>query len=96
MFKRKIQTAAAFLALVMPTASFTACSESTSSSSESSAPSESSEEGSEESSEESDVSSEDEEIVEAEASEITRIALFQKLGWYRRVPGRWPQYSRPG
>lgn len=86
MFKRKIQTAAAVLALVMLTAAFTACSESTSSSSESSASSESStssasseEESSsdtesEESSEESDVSSEDEEIVEAVVGEITGIA----------------------
>lgn len=74
MFKRKIQTAAAVLALVMLTAAFTACSESASSSSESSASSESSEEGSEESSEESDVSSEDEEIVEAVVGEITGIA----------------------
>ena len=90
MFKRKIQTAAAVLALVMLTAAFTACSESTSSSSESSASSESStssasseeesssdtenEEGSEVSSEESNVSSEDEEIVEAVVGEITGIA----------------------
>lgn len=86
MFKRKIQTAAAVLALVMLTAAFTACSESTSSSSESSASSESStssagseEENSsgmesEESSEESDVSSEDEEIAEAVVGEITGIA----------------------
>ena len=86
MFKRKIQTAAAVLALVMLTAAFTACSESTSSSSESSASSESStssagseEENSsgmesEESSEESDVSSGDEEIVEAVVGEITGIA----------------------
>lgn len=66
MFKRKIQTAAAVLALVMLTAAFTACSESTSSSSESSASSESSEE--------SDVSSEDEEIAEAVVGEITGIA----------------------
>ena len=77
MFKRKIQTAAAVLALVMLTAAFTACSESTSSSSESSASSESeesSEVSSEESSEESDVSSEDEEIAEAVVGEITGIA----------------------
>lgn len=90
MFKRKIQTAAAVLALVMLTAAFTACSESTSSSSESSASSESStssagseeesssdtenEESSEVSSEESNVSSEDEEIVEAVVGEITGIA----------------------
>lgn len=87
MFKRKIQTAAAVLALVMLTAAFTACSESTSSSSESSASSESSTssasseeesssdtESSEVSSEESDVSSEDEEIVEAVVGEITGIA----------------------
>ena len=90
MFKRKIQTAAAVLALVMLTAAFTACSESTSSSSESSASSESStssagseeesssdtenEESSEVSSEESNVSSEDEEIAEAVVGEITGIA----------------------
>lgn len=77
MFKRKIQTAAAVLALVMLTAAFTACSESASSSSESSAPAESEESSdvsSEESSEESDVSSEDEEIVEAVVGEITGIA----------------------
>lgn len=77
MFKRKIQTAAAVLALVMLTAAFTACSESTSSSSESSASSESSTSSAsseEESSEESDVSSEDEEIVEAVVGEITGIA----------------------
>lgn len=84
MFKRKIQTAAAVLALVMLTAAFTACSESTSSSSESSASSASSEEesssdteneeSSEVSSEESNVSSEDEEIAEAVVGEITGIA----------------------
>ena len=85
MFKRKIQTAAAVLALVMLTAAFTACSESTSSSSESSTSSagseeenssgteseESSEVSSEESSEESDVSNGDEEIAEAVVGEIT-------------------------
>ena len=84
MFKRKIQTAAAVLALVMLTAAFTACSESTSSSSESSTSSAGSEEenssgteseeSSEVSSEESNVSSEDEEIVEAVVGEITGIA----------------------
>lgn len=88
MFKRKIQTAAAVLALVMLTAAFTACSESTSSSSESSTSSagseeenssgteseESSEVSSEESSEESDVSNGDEEIAEAVVGEITGIA----------------------
>lgn len=88
MFKRKIQTAAAVLALVMLTAAFTACSESASSSSESSTSSagseeenssgteseESSEVSSEESSEESDVSNGDEEIAEAVVGEITGIA----------------------
>lgn len=90
MYKRNIQAAAAVLALVMLTALFTACSQSTSSSSESSASSESStssasseeesssdtesEESSDVSSEESDASSEDEGIVEAVAGEITSIA----------------------
>ena len=75
MFKRKIQTAAAVLALVMLTAAFTACSESTSSSSESSTSSAGSEEENSsgtESEESSEVSSE--EIAEAVVGEITGIA----------------------
>lgn len=62
MFKRKIQAAAAVLALVMLTAAFTACSESTSSSSESSASSESST---------SSTSSEEESSLDTESSDVS-------------------------
>lgn len=92
MFKRKIQTAAAVLALVMLTAAFTACSESTSSSSESSASSESStsstsseEESSsdtesEESSEVSSEESSEESDVSSEDEEIVEAVVGEITG----------------
>lgn len=89
MFKRKIQTAAAVLALVMLTAAFTACSESTSSSSESSASSESStssasseEESSSntESSEEGSEESSEESDVSSEDEEIVEAVVGEITG----------------
>lgn len=76
MFKRKIQTAAAVLALVMLTAAFTACSESASSSSESSASSESSTSsaGSEEESSSGTESEESSEVSSEERSEESDVS----------------------
>ena len=73
MFKRKIQTAAAVLALVMLTAAFTACSESASSSSESSASSESST-SSAGSEEESSSGTESSEVSSEESSEESDVS----------------------